>query len=1215
MKQFLLMTALFLCTQLRAGAQEFFNLTADEVRIDSVLPVFTHQIALGRHYADSVYEVSIDYPEFIDMSATDIRRYQLITSDTLPPLPQVRQYVAVSRKEGMLCLSFVPLVLRDGHYQKLVSFKLSVNAKPVAKSRAQKAEASASERYAAHSVLATGRWVKISVPETGFYHLSDELISQAGFSNPAKVRVYGYGGALQPEKLTGDYLTETDDLKEVPTCYVGGRRLFYAVGPVNWDSPTSQQRTRNNYSTHGYYFLTEREADPLTADQQAFAASFYPGANDYHSIAEPEEYAWFHGGRNLFAKTPLSFTSDASYTLVSGSQEATLSVAMTYNGYCEATVAVNGQTVGSIVVSEATVRKGVSYFNESTTYSTVATYTWNFSLSSLNVGENVITLRQTAGSGTSMRTDHVTLTFKQPKAMPDLATADFPVPQYEYEITNQDHHADTAVDMLIIVPTSRKLMEQAERLKTLHEQEDSMRVRIISADELYNEFSSGTPDANAYRRYLKMLYDRAATDADMPSYLLLMGDCAWDNRMLISEFSQMSPDDFLLCYESEDSFSETFCYVSDDYFCLLDDGEEMEDSSTPTSADRYRGKPDVAVGRISARTANEAKTVADKTIGYYANEEAGAWQNTLCFMADDGNNNLHMNDAESVIKTVKQNSTAYNIKKVYWDAYTRVTSATGNSYPDVTRLIKEQMRDGALIMNYSGHGAAYCLSHEQVLVLADFAAATSMRLPLWVTASCDIMPFDGQDENIGETAMFNSKGGAVVFFGTTRTVFTNRNLNINRSFMKHVLSMKNGKRVSVGEAVRLAKNEMVEARLDQTANKLQYTLLGDPALVLAAPTLTATVDSINGQPTAPNASTANAAAASTASAASDSSASSDNSTTLTLSAGSLVTLKGHIEGQPDFNGVATIVVRDCEETIVCKKNNADTQTAMTYQDRPSTIYMGTDSVRQGQYSFTFAVPHDISYSDATGLILVYAVSNSKKMEAHGEQGGFIMNGTAETVNDGIGPTIYCNLNSSAFSNGDVVNSTPFFYAELTDKDGINAAGSGIGHDMELIIDGDLSRTYILNSYFQYSFGDYRNGSVSYSIPALDEGPHKLLFRAWDVLNNSSTAELTFTVDPTLEPQLTKVVCLTNPARSGTRFLIRHDRAGSDMDVTLDIFDMSGRLLWSRSENCVPTDHTYVVDWDLTVNGGRLKTGVYLYRVRVSSNGSSEASAAQKLIVL
>jgi hypothetical protein len=225
-----------------------------------------------------------------------------------------------------------------------------------------------------------------------------------------------------------------------------------------------------------------------------------------------------------------------------------------------------------------------------------------------------------------------------------------------------------------------------------------------------------------------------------------------------------------------------------------------------------------------------------------------------------------------------------------------------------------------------------------------------------------------------------------------------------------------------------------------------------------------------------------------------------------------------------------------------------------------------------------------------------------------------MNGTDESAADGTGPSIYCYLNNRAFTNGCSVNTTPYFYAELNDKDGINASGGGIGHDIELVIDGDMARTYVLNDYFKFNFGDYTSGTIGFSIPALEAGTHKLLIRAWDTQNNSSTSELTFVVDPTLAPNLLNIVCVRNPANTNTRFLITHDRIGSQMDITLEIYDTSGRILWRRTETGLPTDEVYTVDWDLTTNMGRLAPGVYLYRVLAKTSGSNEASAAQKLIV-
>jgi hypothetical protein len=217
----------------------------------------------------------------------------------------------------------------------------------------------------------------------------------------------------------------------------------------------------------------------------------------------------------------------------------------------------------------------------------------------------------------------------------------------------------------------------------------------VPADELYNEFSSGTPDATAYRRYMKMFYDRATTEKDMPRYLLLFGDGAWDNRMKGADWTGYDPDDFLLCFESENSFSHVNCFVSDDFFCLLDDEEEIQKKSSNTFT--YLGKPDVAVGRYPARSAEEAEVLVEKTLSYAANKYAGAWQNVICVMGDDGNANVHMATADRVATLVENNYPGYDIKKIYWDAYQRTSSSTGYSYPDVTQLIKQQMTSGALM--------------------------------------------------------------------------------------------------------------------------------------------------------------------------------------------------------------------------------------------------------------------------------------------------------------------------------------------------------------------------------------------------------------------------------------------------------------------------------------------------------------------------------------
>lgn len=1191
---------LLLASCFGANAQRFFNLTSSQVEVDSVLPEFTYAIPLYDNYDDSLYTVNILYPEFIDMTRTDIANYERLSNEPLPEMPVVKQQIAVSRKKAMLETYFCPLVKRDGKYQILVSFMLKVEAK--AKASATKGNetlakgygamanindalttdnnslaknSSAAERYAANSILATGKWAKIRVPSSGVYQITESLIRKAGFSSLSKIKVYGYGGNLQAERLDGNTLKELDDLKEVATYDRGKSRLFYARGPVSWSSPTATRRTRNPYSDYGYYFITETtdsEEEPLKADSAAFISAFYPSNNDYHSIYEVDGYAWYHGGRNLYDSKAISSGSSQKVVLSkpANATSAQLSVNVSAGSSSSVEVLHNGASLGTITISVP-----AKYYagNEA-----MKTYTI-----SSQQAKDTITIRNNGSS--PVRIDFVSAAWDKPSPAPSL-DGSFPDAEYVYNITNQNHHADSAADMVIIIPTSQKLLKQANRLADFHRQHDGMRVNVVPADELFNEFSSGTPDANAYRRYMKMLYDRAETEADMPSHLLLFGDCVWDNRMLTQDCRNMSPDDYLLVFESENSFSETTCYADDGFYCLLDDGE----GANLLTSDR----PDIAVGRFPVTTEAEAKIMVDKTIGYVENKNAGSWQNTIVFMGDDGDANIHMHDVNEVADATISAHPEYLVRKIMWDAYPQETSASGHGYPAVTNLIKRLQSSGALIFDYGGHGRPDQVSHENVLRLTDFKAFSNKNLPLWVTATCDIMPYDGVEPTIGEAAVLNENGGAMAFFGTARTVFVPENKAINRAFMKYVLTYdSNGKPITIGEAQRLTKSYLITSSEDRSANKLQYQLLGDPAVALHLPTQKVVVDSINGISV------------------------NDTQKKATLQAGSIATISGHIEGNNDFTGLVSATVRDSRELITCNMNaSAAADSAFTFYDYTKYLFNGSDSIKNGKFNLSFAVPMDINYSDKAGIMNFHAVSSDKQMLAHGYCTNFIVGGTATVDNDSIGPSIFCYLNSPSFVNGGNVNSTPYFVAQITDANGINSTGNGIGHDLQLIIDGDMAKTYTLNDNFVYDFGTYTSGTTYYQIPELSAGKHTLKFRAWDILNNSSTVSLDFNVVRALTPKLFNVGVTKNPASTSTTFIINHDRVGTTMDVDIDVFDASGRLLWTHHESGVSTNGAYTSTWNLcTDSGQQLQTGVYLYRVRVACEGSSQASKANKLVVI
>ena len=1215
----------------------------DELRIDSMMPVYTEVVPLETDYRFFDYSVVISYPEWGTLTEEEVRRVEKIGAPVADTL-QVVSSVSVSRKQGMLDISFCPIVLRDGKYRKLLSAGIAITATPNARSRmlnarrSDAAEGGVAERYTRKSVLSEGKWVKISITADGMYRLTRSALTKMGFTNPDNVRLYGYGGYRLNEVLNPE--EEYDDLQEVPLYKAGDDTwLFWGNGLMYWNGNT---RVFNPYATKAYYFLTEADSpSPMqTVASEATPAGSYSDFTD-HVLYEKDEYAWFHGGRNLYENVDYSSSNTHTYKLKTldsqGQEQLTIVFTAAAKTQTQVKPVVNGTELDAMTMS-----KLGSYI-----YATQASRTMD--VSGLRSGSDW-TIKLTSTAGNPARLDYLALHYRrqltpnqgyvafsqttsgptqfnikgtglqlmrlgEPGDAPCLMKGtqdgdyyrvvvddasrryvafepgyEFPQPTVAGEIENQNLHALDSLDMVIIVPANDKLTAQAERLAEAHRQYDGLRVAVVRADRIYNEFSSGTPDATAYRKLMKMLYDRAETDDNLPRYLLLFGDCAWDNRMQSTSWRNYNPDDYLLCFESENSFSDTQCYVMEDYFGLLDDGEggRLTDDKT-----------DLGVGRFPVTSVAEAKMLVDKTIRHLSNAEAGSWKNIISVLGDDGDENEHLEMADDVAERVIKDNPEMEVRKIMWDAFTRVSTLTSNTYPEAAKMIRDQMDEGVLVMNYTGHGATYCLSHEFVLKLADFSAFSGTKLPLWVTAACDIMPFDGQSDNIGETAVMNEKGAAVAFYGTTRTVYADRNLQMNRWFMHYLLATDDaGRRYRVGDAIRLAKTYLIDGKLETShrENKLHYALLGDPALTFGAPTNRVVLDSINGK-------------------------SLGDMAVPQLQAGEHVRMSGHLENaQGDlltgFNGILSTRVYDNLETIVCKNNAGASKGAFQFTNREKILYNGQDSIIGGTFSFSYVMPVDINFSDEGGRAVFYAVNNERDVEANGYDESFTVGGISPSVEDDTeGPSIFAYLNTEDFENGGTVNSTPYFVAQLQDESGISYSGAGLGHDLLLTIDNNPSTTYVLNDYYVGEFGDYTRGSVAYSIPELSEGTHQLKFRAWDVLNNTSSTTLDFVVDPKLNPTVLGIAVSQNPALSGTNFLISYDMPGSDCDLLIEVFDFAGRRMWTHSCTANSSTGLYSVPWNLTMSGGgRLSAGIYLYQVTISNGNSKKVSKSQKIIV-
>lgn len=1202
---------------------------------DSKLPCYAHVLEVGRDFRSFLYEVRVEYPEYRELTGRE--------SETLDRLdekpgehPEVKTSLGIAAKNGLLEVRFTPLVCRGGKYFKLISFKLALYKTPCTKSFAPDREAV----YTSRSVLSRGKWVKIKVTGDGVYRMTDRELSAMGFAKPSKVRLYGYGGRLLPEKV-GEPVV--DDLQEIPLWRENGFVLFYAYGTIRW-TPTNPQATRyvhrqNHYSTGSFYFLTESDQEPeafpvensLPADG-AVRTSVFP---DY-VLHEKEEFSWMKAGQMFFEEYDYKLNPKKSYTLrapgIVGSRTDTLDFSFSAASKKVATYAevdVNGSRLGKLFLkttSEAAVVKEASYnLNLGKQEQVTVTVTHdrpagvsghldyirlNYSRA-LHLSDSYLKFRGPSGklnfvlSGANAQTRIWEVTepgrYRQIEGVLSGDSYSFTVendPGKEYvavntkgsfskvevvgDVPNQNLHELKGVDMLVIVPPVRGLMDQAERLAQAHRRKDGLNVTVVTSEQVYNEFSSGTPDATAYRNLMKMLYDRSTTEEVQPKYLLLFGDAIWDNRMVTSTWRKSDPRNFLLCYESKVSVANIESYVLEDYFGFLD----MNEGVNP-----QKDKLDIGIGRIPVRSAEEAEKVVDKTIDYLFNRYAGAWKNATCFLGDDQDNLDHVKGAQYMAEGVEKNHPELLVKKIYWNSYDRVTTASGVSYPGAHKEAIEQMRNGALVMIYSGHANPEGLSHERVLTIKDIKETNTTRLPFWLTMGCDAGPFDSGEESFGKELILNAKGGAIGALTSTRSTYGNKNQLLGRKFLEYALAPEEGKTLRVGDALRKAKYVLVDEALELTQNKLQYVLLGDPAISLSDYVHRAVIDRIDGKPASEGGQ---------------------------IKAGGVVSVEGYIadgDGNFDetFNGIIYPTVMDHLEEL--KTLGTDGTDPYSYQARTKKLFTGSDSIRSGRFRFTFPVPMDISYSNESGLLNLYALDRSTDREARGSYDGLLVGGTQDgsLSGDSQGPKIYMYLNSPDFPYGGEVNATPLLVAELEDEDGINAVGNGIGHDLTAIIDNSYLLYYVLNDYYANDFGTYTKGAVRFSIPRLPEGKHHLELRAWDLKNNSSVSELEFYVNNSLRPGL-DVSCVGSDGYR-TAFIISHDRPESPVDLKIEVCDCSGKILWTHDENIQSADPVYSMEWDMTDNSGRrLQPGVYLYRVYVSSNGSQESTQAKKLVV-
>ena len=1101
-------------------------------------------------------------------------------------------------------------------------------------------------QYASNSVLSSGKWVKVRVAEDGIYKLTTTDLAKMGFSNLENVAVYGYGGWPLDEDFSTPYI---DDLPEVAVWRGADYLLFYGKGARKWEYSLSSgcfEHTNNPYSNYGYYFVTEKETAGRTMEKVASVegATLQVTTFDDYVLHEQELVSVNNSGRELYGES-FETTLSRDFTVsVPGiiNEEGMVSlsfIARPTGSAGKVTMSVDGnQLISSRIttVSDSYVKakaiNQVAAWKSDKEESVKVTIQYNttghenvrldyFRLQMkrlLKVYDGYTFFRNIATIGNASRfivqnadvntlvfdvTDGVNpwqvettlegteLSFSVPastvlREFVAVKPAQIKSPEVVGEVNNQNLHALEQQDMIIIAQPV--FYEQAERLAEAHRVQDGLSVRVVAPELIYNEYSSGTPDATAYRRFMKMFYDRQTSTDDVPKYLLLFGDGSYDNRQLTSAWKSIDMSNMLLTYQTENSLNDN-SFVVDDYFGYLDDSDNKKNL--------YSKKLCLGIGRFPVRTLEQATQAVDKVISYMGNQDCGSWKNNLCFMADDGSNSdtyttKHMQQADQLATYIESNHPNFLVNKLYFDAYKKEQSGGQGGYPDVRSNLQKLLKDGLLLFNYTGHGNTIALSDEQVITQTDITQYSYSHLPVWITATCEFTRFDDVSTAAGESVFLNKNSGGIALFTTVRLGFPESNFSMNDKLIRYLLEKNSGSVRTLGEAMLETKNALSSVR------ELGFCLIGDPALKLALPEYRIQVTSVNGQ--------------------------SVDDEPIAFKALEKVTVEGQVVNTlgnlaVDFTGVINPTIKDSKISVTCLDNNNTGETPFAYTDYPNTLFIGNDSIREGKFSFTFTVPKDISYSGLQGKMSLYAIDSQNGNEAQGSFNNFIVGGTSITAEkDTVGPEVRAlYLNDTTFVEGGQVNTTPCFVAKVWDKSGVNITGSSIGHDMMLVIDESSALSYNLNSYYELLPGEEGMGIVKFPIPELEPGVHMAEFWVWDIQNNSTVYTFTFEVVEGLKPFIFDVIATPSPAREQVTFHITHNRPESRMKVGIMVYDLAGRRLWKHEESGMSDlFKAYSVSWNLTIGGGaRVRPGVYIYRAVISTDNSKEATKASKLIIL
>jgi hypothetical protein len=1109
----------------------------------------------------------------------------------------------------------------------------------------------------ANSVLSSGDWYKFSIDTTGVFKIDRALLQRIGIStsglNPKKIHIYGNGGQLLPELNSA---IRYDDLQE-NAIYIEGESdgsfdsadfiLFYAKGPHDWEVNTSTNTSKhrqNIYSDVAYYFITVNDTDGKRIQQRAPItnnATTQISVFDDFIFYEKEQKSLLAAGTQWFSAQDFNVVNTQSFKIPFKNAVPNGAINVRVRGVSNSVVSstmavkVNAQDAFSInfpavnpnsltkafdIERNATLPNSLESIDVSITYNNngnpsasafldyieivgqkqLSFSNFQYSFRSLAQANATGTVAYQINNGSAAfqvwdvsnaihpqlianESATANFTFKDNagvfKEYVILDNADFYRPEtvQNAKVKNQNLHALKDINYMVI--TNSELSAQAQRLADYHQNTSNLTTKVVVLDEIYNEFSSGSKDITGIRDFIKHVYSTNSSAATKLKYVCFFGDASYDYKDRIQSNNNIVPVKL-----STISFNLASSWVTDDFFVMMDANE-----GTMSTAHTV----DIVSSRIPVSTIAEASIVVDKILNYYSKNTIGDWRNTITLVADDidaAGEGVLQEGVESIADEIKANKPIFNINKIYADAYVQENSSGGERYPEVNKAITNAIEKGTLVFDYFGHGGEDGFASERILDVPQIQGFNNPNtLPLLITVTCDFSRFDNPNRiTAGELTFKNKNGGATNMITTTREVFISTGQRFNEELIR-ILFAFNDEDFTIAEALMTAKNNF------SSTQKFFIYSFGDPAMKLAVPKPNIRITKMN-----------------------------DVAITQsldTIKALSKVRFEGIVTDDSDavltdFNGTLSTTVFDklIDKTTL---DNDGFGVKMTFDTQDSKLFRGKSTVENGVFSFDFIVPKDIKIAYGKGKLSFYAENG--EIDKAGYNFDVVVGGIDENApDDTLGPEIKLFMNDESFIDGGNTNASPNLIAVLSDVSGINTSITAVDHDIVGILDGDTSNPIILNDFYQTELNDFSKGKVSYTIRDLEVGPHTLKLKAWDTYNNSSETTLNFVVVSDAILNLENVLNYPNPFVNYTEFWFNHNKPNEPLEVQVQIFTVSGKLVKTINRNVQTTGNlSREINWNgLDDFGNKIGKGVYIYKLTVKSTASNLVSEKyEKLVIL